>query len=88
MGCEAEIPVQAGRWEQPDLIVREFCGETLYAEIETRADHPEQVRRNHEKSREFGRVAFIVPNEEVGDGVRRIVGEGEVYVLPLRLYDR
>ena len=81
-GYEVEVPVQGGKRGQPDMIAR-ADGETLIIEIEARADHPDQVRRNYEKSRGLGRVIFIVPSEEVGRRVRRIIRDGEVYVLPL-----
>jgi len=35
----------------------------------------------------MGRVVFIVPSEAVGRKVRKILGDGEVYVLPSWLYD-
>lgn len=65
------------------MIARKFGYETLYVEVEASADHPEQVRRNYEKNRKFGRVIFIVPDEEVGNRVRRKLGDVEVHVLPI-----
>jgi len=35
----------------------------------------------------MGRVVFIVPSEDVGRRVRKILGDSEVYVLPSWLCD-
>jgi hypothetical protein len=53
----------------------------IAVEIETRADHPEQLRRNYEKNLAYGRVIFLVPSDEVGARVKRILGEIEVYKI-------
>jgi DNA-binding PadR family transcriptional regulator len=80
LGYGVEIPVQGGRKEQPDLIARGF-GETIAVEVETSAEHTEQIRRNYEKNAgKYDRVVFVVPNEEVGWRIKKILGDVEVYV--------
>ncbi|MGQ9469547.1 MAG: hypothetical protein ACUVTD_06975 [Nitrososphaerales archaeon] len=74
LGYEVEVPVQGGKEEQPDLIAKGFS-ETIAVEVEVRADHPEQVRRNYEKNRWANRVIFIAPSQEVGWRIRNILGE-------------
>ena len=81
IGYEVEIPAQGGRGEQPDLIATGF-NETVAVEVEVRAEHPDQVRRNYEKNRWASRVVFIVPSQEVGWRIKNILGKDvEVYVL-------
>jgi len=47
----------------------------IAVEVEVRADHPEQVRRNYEKNVKRGlEVIFVVPDEKVAERVRRILG--------------
>jgi len=79
LGWRVEIPRQGGRREQPDLIARSER-ETIAIEVETSAEHQEQIRRNYMKNRGYDRVIFIVPNERVGEKIKRILGEVEVYV--------
>jgi len=79
LGWKVEIPRQGGRREQPDLIARSER-ETIAIEVETSAEHPDQIRRNYMKNRGYDRVIFIVPNERVGEKIKRILGEVEVYV--------
>ncbi|MGQ9469666.1 MAG: type IV secretion system DNA-binding domain-containing protein, partial [Nitrososphaerales archaeon] len=81
LGYEVEVPVQGGREEQPDLIAKGF-NETIAIEVEVRADHPDQIRKNYEKNRWANRVIFIAPNQEVGWRIKNILGQDvEVYVL-------
>jgi ribosomal protein S17E len=63
---------QGGKDEQPDLLVYPNDGEKKIAvEIETSANHPEQIIRNYEKNVKLNRfVIFIVPDKEVENKVR------------------
>jgi len=61
-------------------LVAEGFGQRIAVEIESRADHPEQVRRNYEKNLgRFDRVIFVGIGSEVTQRIRRIVPEAEVY---------
>jgi DNA-binding MarR family transcriptional regulator len=85
LGYEVEVPVQGGREEQPDLVAKGF-GETIAVEVEAKADHPDQIRRNYEKNGWADRVIFIAPSQEVGWRIKNILGESvEVYVLEVSL---
>jgi len=81
LGYEVELPIQGGRREQPDMSARHESG-TIAVEAETSADHPEQIRKNYEKNvGKYDRVIFVVPNEEVGLKIKKILGDVEVYVV-------
>ncbi len=70
---------QSGKEEQPDLIAFRK-NEEMAVEVETFADHPEQVLRNYEKNVKRGRkVVFVVPDESVGRRIRKILGERKNY---------
>ncbi|WP_148212093.1 type IV secretory system conjugative DNA transfer family protein [Ferroglobus placidus] len=83
-GCAVIFPPQAGREEQPDMIAykRSPDGwEEIAVEIETRADHPEQVMRNYKKNIRKGRkVIFVVPDERIAERVRKILGDRDYTV--------
>ena len=66
-GYNVEIPKQGGREEQPDMVAKpKDGGREIAVEVETSANHPEQIRRNYEKNARQGRfVVFVVPDEEV-----------------------
>lgn len=88
-GHGTEIPEQAGREEQPDLIVYprgEFCGKPFVVEVETSAKHPDQVIKNYWKNASRGmQVIFVVPSGELKrkiEGILRRNGiEALVYVM-------
>jgi hypothetical protein len=64
-GYRTEIPEQGGPVEQPDLIAQKGSKE-IAVEVETLANHPEQIIKNYEKNVKQGRfVIFVVPDEEV-----------------------
>lgn len=86
LGYEVEVPVQGGTVEQPDLIAKGF-NEIIAVEVETRADHPEQIKRNFEKNLEkYDRIIFIAPSQEVGWRIKNILGKDiEVYILEVSL---
>ena len=81
-GYTVEIPEQGGRREQPDMIAYPPTGgREIAVEVETSADHPEQVRRNYEKNARQGRfVVFIVPDGEVERKVREYLGNRKFMV--------
>ena len=72
-GYNTIIPKQGGREKQPDLIAQK--GEKDIAiEVETSANHPEQIIKNYKKNTKIGRfVIFIVPDEEVKRIIRNIL---------------
>lgn len=87
-GYYVVIPEQAGREEQPDIVAYpkegNQWGNPIALEVETRGQHPSQVRRNYEKNIKKGyRVIFIVPDETVKNRVMNILGvkEAEIYTL-------
>jgi len=46
-------------------------GREIAVEVETSANHPEQVVRNYQKNARLGRfVVFVVPDEEVENKVK------------------
>lgn len=67
-----KIIEQGGKAEQPDMLAYPKGGEREIAvEIETLANHPEQVVRNYEKNAKLRRfVIFVVPDKEVERKVR------------------
>jgi len=67
-----KIPEQGGRTEQSDMIAKHVDGEREIAiEVETSANHPEQIVKNYEKNARLGRfVVFVVPDEEVENRVK------------------
>lgn len=69
-GYNTVIPEQGGREKQPDLIAQK--GEMEIAvEVETSANHPEQIVKNYEKNARLGRfVVFVVPDKEVENKVK------------------
>ena len=71
-GYRIKIPLQGGPGEQPDLLVKtKDGGREIAVEIETLANHPEQVIRNYEKNAKLRRfVIFIVPEKEVENKVK------------------
>jgi len=86
-GYAVIFPPQCGRGEQPDMVVFKRASdgwEEIAIEIETRADHPEQVLRNYEKNVHAGRrVVFVVPDERVADRIRRILGGIDDYTIEI-----
>lgn len=78
-GWAVIFPPQRGREEAADLIAfkrTEDGWRKVAVEVEVRADHPEQVRRNYEKNVRKGMdVVFVVPDERVAERVRRILGD-------------
>lgn len=79
-GYRTEIPEQGGRGEQPDMLAYpKDGGREIAVEIETSANHPEQIIKNYEKNTKVGRfVIFIVPDEEVEkiiDSISRKIGK-------------
>ncbi len=71
-GYHVKIPEQGGRMEQPDMIAKPADGEREIAiEVETSANHPEQIIKNYEKNVKAGRfVVFVVPDKEVESKVK------------------
>jgi len=85
LGYGVEVPAQGGREEQPDLVAKGF-NEAIAVEVEVKADHLEQIRRNYEKNLWADRVIFIAPTQEVGWRIKNIVGKDvEVYILEVDL---
>ena len=69
-GYNTVINEQGGRIEQPDLIAQKEESE-IAVEVETSANHPEQIVNNYEKNARIGRfVVFVVPDEEVENKVK------------------
>ena len=70
-----KIPEQSGRAEQPDMLayskVSGDLGKEIAVEVETSANHPEQIVKNYKKNARLGRfVVFVVPDKEVEKRVR------------------
>ena len=70
-----KIPEQGGRAEQPDMLAyskaSDGLGREIAVEVETSANHPEQIVKNYEKNARLGRfVVFVVPDEEVENKIR------------------
>jgi len=68
-----KIPEQGGRMEQPDMLAysKDGTGREIAVEIETSANHPEQIVKNYEKNARLGRfVIFVVPNKEIENKVK------------------
>ena len=86
-GCAVIFLPQLGKEEQPDMIAfrRATDGwEEIAVEVETRADHPEQVLRNYKKNVHAGRrVVFVVPNEKVAKRIRRILKVKNDYTIEI-----
>jgi len=79
IGYRSGLVLQGGTAGQCDLVAEGF-GQRIAVEIESRADHPEQVRRNYEKNiGKFDRIIFVGIGREVVQRIRRIVPEAEVY---------
>lgn len=74
-GYGTEIPDQGGRGEQPDMLAYpKDGGREIAVEIETSANHPEQIVKNYEKNAKLGRfVIFVVPDEEVENKVKNFL---------------
>ncbi|RJS84177.1 ATP-binding protein [Methanophagales archaeon] len=89
-GYTVEIPEQGGSKEQPDMIAKPGDGgREIAVEIETSANHPEQIRRNYEKNIKLGRfVVFVVPDEEVEYRVKKYLGKigsnYKIYKIPIK----
>jgi len=65
-----KIPEQGGRQEQADMLayskVSDGLGREIAVEVETFANHPEQIVKNYKKNARLGMfVIFVVPDEEV-----------------------
>jgi hypothetical protein len=82
------VPEQAGREQQPDLVAYpkedNRWGDPIAIEIETRGQHPVQVRRNYDKNVEKGyRVVFVVPDKTVARRVKNTlsVKDAEIYTI-------
>ena len=56
-GYKTKIPEQCGREEQPDMIAQKEERE-IAVEVETTANHPEQIIKNYEKNVKQGR--FVI----------------------------
>lgn len=71
-GYRISIPKQGGPREQPDLLAKpKDGGREIAIEVETMANHPQQVVRNYEKNAKLRRfVIFVVPDKEVEKKVR------------------
>lgn len=82
-GYAVIFPPQTGREEQPDMIAyrRSDDGwEEIAVEVETRADHPQQVLKNLEKNLKAGRkVVFVVPDGKVAERVKSILCDERDY---------
>lgn len=83
-GYYVKTPEQAGREKQPDLIAWERKGEgwgnPIAFEIETKGQHPEQVRQNLLKNVKKGMwVIFIAPDEMVKRRVVSALGDQVKY---------
>ncbi len=70
-----KIPEQGGRAEQPDMLahskVSGDLGREIAVEVETSANHPEQIVKNYQKNARLGRfVVFVVPDEEVENRIK------------------
>ncbi|WP_456330740.1 type IV secretion system DNA-binding domain-containing protein [Archaeoglobus sp.] len=84
------FPPQRGREEAPDMIAftrSEDGWRKIAVEVEVRADHPEQVRRNYEKNVKRGlEVIFVVPDDRIAERVRKIIGEKQGYRIEIIKY--
>jgi len=81
-GYYVVIPEQAGREQQPDMLVYPRMdngwGREIAVEIEASANHPEQIRKNYEKNVKKGRfVIFVVADEETERKVRNNLKAGD-----------
>ncbi len=85
-GYNVEIPEQVGREEQPDMIA-EKDGRELAIEVETSANHPEQIKKNYEKNvKERRFVVFVVPDKNLRNKLDQILncykkGKYEIYIV-------
>jgi hypothetical protein len=73
-----KIPEQGGRIEQPDMLayskVSGDLGREIAVEVETSANHPEQIVKNYKKNARLGRfVVFVVSKEEVENRIKKIL---------------
>ena len=73
-GYYVVIPEQGGREEQPDMLayprLDDGWGREIAVEVESSANHPEQILKNYEKNVKKGRfVVFVVGDEEVEEKV-------------------
>ena len=87
-GYNTVIFEQGGRIEQPDMIAKpEDGGREIAIEVETSANHPEQIIRNYKKNVKQGRfVIFVVPDEEtkynVEEGLSNVgIKTFSIYIL-------
>ena len=77
---------ESGYGYESFLVDLDSDWEEIAVEIETRADHPEQVMRNYEKNIRKGRkVIFAVPDERVAEKVSKILWDGDYTVFVLTL---
>jgi len=68
----------------PQLGRAEHGWEEISIEVETRADHAEQVLRNYEKNVRAGRkVVFVVPSESIAERVKRILEGKNDYTIEI-----
>jgi DNA-binding PadR family transcriptional regulator len=73
-GYRVEIPEQAGRESQPDIIAKKDSRE-IAVEVETSANHPEQIKKNYEKNVKRGSfVVFVVHDSKVEDKIKNVLG--------------
>lgn len=76
---------QGGPENQPDITAFERTeggdwGREIAIEVETRAQHPDQVWRNFEKNINSGReVVFVVPDEKIKRRIENILGKYSQY---------
>jgi DNA-binding MarR family transcriptional regulator len=78
-----KIPEQGGRIEQADMLAyskaSDGLGREIAVEVETSVNHPEQIVKNYEKNASQGRfVIFIVPDEEIQEGIGRILSKANI----------
>lgn len=72
-GYNTVILEQGGKMEQPDMIAKKD-GREIAIEIETSANHPEQIVKNYEKNAKLGRfVIFVVPDNEIENKIKKIL---------------
>lgn len=74
-GYNVKVPEQIGRIEQPDMTAElKDGGREIAIEVETSANHTEQIVKNYEKNVKQGRfVIFIVPDEEIEKKIKSIL---------------
>ncbi|MFW6122074.1 MAG: type IV secretion system DNA-binding domain-containing protein [Petrotogales bacterium] len=83
---QTRIPEQAGREKQPDLIAKKDSRE-IAVEVETSANHPEQIKKNYEKNVKLGRfVVFVVHDKNLRNKLDQILncykkGKYEIYIV-------